>query len=313
MKRICMLFMAVVIFCCAATGCAGKRTADGSGKSGQAETTDGKTAGKEEKVYTWDGTTFELTEITTDPEGWDVQLAAPTGKWVIGVFQITDGRIEWEKLKKLVLDDGGVRLDEYLPADLSAQGIEIEDDKVYADGTVYVLFDVDKAYDVEKANLYVKEGPSAAAADAAPAETAPDESAADEIGNVDGITVVSGVIGKPGEGTIAYSPVDAAGFFAVDGALVAQSTITISVNPNGVLNYDLSLVTDSEKEINAEIRVFKGGKELASYSETALSLPAGETVINACVKTGEEAPCAGEYTVQFYINGVLIAEDTGTV
>lgn len=139
------------------------------------------------------------------------------------------------------------------------------------------------------------------------------EDAAPETAAVDGITVVSGAIGKPADGVIAYCPSDSTGYFAVDGTLIAQSTINISVNPNGILNYDLSLITDSAMKIDAEIRVFKGGKQLSSYSEASLPLPAGNTVINSCVKTEENAPCTGEYSVQFYINGTLVAEDTGTV
>lgn len=135
----------------------------------------------------------------------------------------------------------------------------------------------------------------------------------EEVGTVEGVTVVSGTIGKPVQGTIAYAPTDATGFFAVNGTLKVQTTVRVCADPNGVLHFDLVLDLASDRESDVEIQVFKGGRQLASYSEEGLSLPAGDTEINARIDTGEDAPCSGEYTVRFYIDGQLVNETTGTV
>lgn len=136
---------------------------------------------------------------------------------------------------------------------------------------------------------------------------------AEKIETVEGITVVSATMGKPAQGEIVYVPSDAAGFFAVDGTLGGQRTIRLCVEPDGILYFDLSLDLASALEADAEIRVFKGGNQLVSYAENGVSLPAGNTEINARVDTGEDAPCSGAYTVRFYIDGRLVNETTGTV
>lgn len=136
---------------------------------------------------------------------------------------------------------------------------------------------------------------------------------AEKIETVEGLAVVSATVGKPGESDIIYAPDTASGFFAVDGILEGQHTIRICVDPNGILFFDLALNLASAMEPDVEIRVFKGGEQLVSYSESGISLPAGDTKINARVDTGEDAPCSGEYTVRFYIDDHLVAETTGSV
>ena len=133
------------------------------------------------------------------------------------------------------------------------------------------------------------------------------------IDSVDGIKVVSGTFEKPKQGEMNYAPVDESAFFAVDNEIIVKGTLTISDNTNGILHYNLAMKLDSAMEVEAKIQVFKDGEELAVYVDKSLSLPAGETVLNACVDTKESAPCSGEYMVRVYINGSLISEDTGTV
>lgn len=87
-----------------------------------------------------------------------------------------------------------------------------------------LFFDVDESFDINAANVFVNENVTVK-------NEAESENAA-EIGSVDGIEVVSGTIGKPEQGKMAYAPSGASGYFAVDGTLKAQSTIRICVDPN---------------------------------------------------------------------------------
>lgn len=426
MKRTIAIILTVLICACVFSGFVGNSievTSDGSevSNSVSAEQTPVDFDILTEKEFVWDDGSFKFKELTSDLGAWKTQLVAPKGKWVIAVFSIIDGKIECGRLEELILTEGGIKLDDYLPKTISEQGISIGDDmEVYAVGTINVFFDVDKDYDIANAKIYVNadatgvveedadddgtavlmlgdkevqlgisdiqidadgiltvvidgltisspwrkldvyavvdgekyflekssvnqdgyERSSFAGYDKLPeqlilcdtdneqsaliydvtagrfADESEDAEGTDviqEVTTVPGISVEAAVISKPADGKLAFVPSGEAGYFAIDGTLKAQTTINVTVNPNGVLNYDLSLNLDSPLEVNAEIRVYKNGELLNGYSETAVSLPAGETVINACIKTNESELCSGEYTVQFYINDNLIAEDTDTI
>lgn len=331
-KYIAMILIAAVCIC-ALSGCAEKKTFDvtqNTEKSVEAETdtetktdtlseTSAESENLSEKAYTWGDISFVLTEITEDLGDMRVgsgpadNLPSPEGKWVRVAFTITEGEPKCGELLKVLGESGNIKLDDYTSTTASIQGIHFDDpddpfnSATYAgvDSTMNLFFDVDESFDINAANVFVNEN-----------VTIKDEAetgATAEVGSVDGITVISGTVGKPGQGKMAYAPSGASGYFAVDGTLKAQSTIRICVDPNGILNYDLAMKLDSAMEVDAEIQVLKDDVQLVSYAEKGLSLPAGETVINACVDTKESAPCSGEYMVRFYINGCLISEDTGTV
>lgn len=331
-KYIAMILIAAVCIC-ALSGCAEKKTFDvtqNTEKSVEAETdtetktdtlseTSAESENLSEKAYTWGDISFVLTEITEDLGDMRVgsgpadNLPSPEGKWVRVAFTITEGEPKCGELLKVLGESGNIKLDDYTSTTASIQGIHFDDpddpfnSATYAgvDSTMNLFFDVDESFDINAANVFVNEN-----------VTIKDEAetgATAEVGSVDGITVISGTVGKPGQGKMAYAPSGASGYFAVDGTLKAQSTIRICVDPNGILNYDLAMKLDSAMEVDAEIQVLKDDVQLVSYAEKGLSLPAGETVINACVDTKESVPCSGEYMVRFYINGCLISEDTGTV
>ncbi|MGP1349787.1 MAG: hypothetical protein ACTTK0_09140 [Stomatobaculum sp.] len=333
MKKYIAVILIVLACVCALSGCAEKKTFDvtqNAETSAETKTdTENKTktdalgetsAGSEdlpEKAYVWGDISFVLTEITEDLGDMKVGsgpavLPVPEGKWVRTVFTITEGETESGELLKLLREDGNIKLEDYAPVTTSIQGIRFDDPSdlnsaSYAgvDSTMNLFFDVDESFDISSANVFVNE--NVAVKNEVETETTA------EIGSVDGIEVVSGIIGKPEQGKMAYAPSGASGYFAVDGTLKAQSTIRICVDPNGILNYDLAMMLDSAMEVDAEIQVLKDGVQLASYAEKDLSLPAGDTVINACVDAKESAPCSGEYLVRFYINGCLVDETTGTV
>lgn len=132
--------------------------------------------------------------------------------------------------------------------------------------------------------------------------------AEEELGSIEGIEVISGTISKPQPGELAFTPRDLSGYFAVNGALVAETTVNVETDPNGVLNFDLLMQLNEPKEVNAEIQVFKGGEKLGECAGSALFLPEGETTIRACITTKEDSPCSGEYTVRFYLDDQMIIE-----
>ena len=101
--------------------------------------------------YQWDDITFELREITEDVDSWGSQLKSPEGKYVMVDLAITDGKIECNRLKELVMTEQRVRLDDYDPATLISQGISIEDNAAYAVGSILVFFDVPSAFDTASA------------------------------------------------------------------------------------------------------------------------------------------------------------------
>ena len=267
-------------------------------------------AAAEKQSYRWEDMTFELTDVNEDLTPWIGQLNDPEGKWVVVILTITEGKMESSHLNALLMDEGFVKLDGKIAGTVTQQGVEIDGDEVYAVGTIDLLFDMPADYTPSLADVEIQaELPEVPAVPETEEETA----APAEAGTVDGIEVISGEMARPGTGEMAYRPSGDTGYFAVDGRLVAQTTIGIAVDPPGVLNYDLTLKTDGEKTIDGKIEVYKDGTLLATYSEANVELPAGDTVINACVNTGEEEVCSGEYKVLFYINGTLVFESVGTI
>ncbi len=253
-------------------------------------------------VYDWGEMKVELNEVSEDIDDPLGQMPSPEGKWVKVLLTVVEGEMECSKVSSLVLDEGIVKLNGQISKNITQSGVRIEDDTSYSVGTISVFFDVDPDYVPNLEDVYVGETSAIATEDAeAPAATA------------DGIEVVSDKMYIPESGGMAYTPSGASGYFAVDGHLKAQTTIGIAVDPPGILNYDLSLKTDAAMTIEAKIEVYKDGTLLAEYTESGLELPAGETTINACAKTGEDAVCSGEYSVKFYINGAMVKESTGTV
>ncbi len=105
--------------------------------------------------YQWDDITFELREITEDVDNWGSQLKSPEGKYVMVDLAITDGKIECNRLKELVMTEQRVRLDDYDPATLISQGISIEDNAAYAVGSILVFFDVPSAFDTASAGVTI--------------------------------------------------------------------------------------------------------------------------------------------------------------
>ncbi len=253
-------------------------------------------------VYDWGEMKVELNEVSEDIDDPLGQMPSPEGKWVKVLLTVVEGEMECSKVSDLVLDEGIVKLNGQISKNITQSGIKIVDDTSYSVGTISVFFDVDPDYVPNLEDVYVGETSATATEDAeAPAATA------------DGIEVVSDKMYIPESGGMAYTPSGASGYFAVDGHLKAQTTIGIAVDPPGILNYDLSLKTDAAMTIEAKIEVYKDGTLLAEYTESGLELPAGETTINACAKTGEYAVCSGEYSVKFYINGAMVKESTGSV
>ena len=271
-----------------------------------------------DKTYDWGAITFVFNEVTEDlgdvTVGGPTGLPSPEGKWVKLVFTIVEGEAPCGELLNQITDGGNIKIDDYSATTATIQGIKIQDSsdlfsgKTYAgvDSVISVFYDVDENYDISTAKVFVNENVTIAAEE--DSEDTGNGGDVEEIGSVDGITVTSGTIGKPGEGKMAYTPSGDSGYFAVNGTLKAQTTIGIRVDPDGILNFDLELSLDSAMVIDAEIQVLKDGSLLASYSEKGLDIPSGDNVINACVDTKESAPCSGEYIVRFYINGCLVNE-----
>ena len=195
MKKAIAVFLAVMICICALSGC-GEKTPDVADEKTEisaaaqpetveeekdepdteeeaAEPSDEESGGNAEdaeeakmpgnlddladKVFVWDEASFAFTELTTDLGNWGSQLNAPDGKWVMALFQITDGKIECGRLKELIMEQENIRLDELLPKTVVEQGDAIEDNAAYAVGLISVFFDVDENYDLENAALYVTE------------------------------------------------------------------------------------------------------------------------------------------------------------
>ena len=110
-----------------------------------------------EAVYTWEGMTFALTEVTEDIGEWKSQLKPADGKWAMAVFKITDGEMEVKALEERMVDQGSVLLSGAPARTLAAQGIRIgEDSKVYAVGSVNVFFDVPAELEVAQAEISVE-------------------------------------------------------------------------------------------------------------------------------------------------------------
>ena len=137
--------------------------------------------------------------------------------------------------------------------------------------------------------------------------------AAEPVQSVQGLQVVSGAVVKMSRSAMNYAPVSSAGTFASNGRLAADSEIAFCINPTGILNYKLTLNVDEEKEVKAEIRVYKDGVQLASHVQEGVLLQAGECDIDACVDTGEKTACAGMYTIRFYIDDCCVSETTNYV
>ncbi len=114
-----------------------------------------ETAAEFPQSYQWDDITFELREITEDVDNWGSQLKSPEGKYVMVNLAITDGKIECNRLKELVMTEQRVRLDDYDPATLISQGISIEDNAAYAIGSILVFFDVPSAFDTASAGATI--------------------------------------------------------------------------------------------------------------------------------------------------------------
>ncbi len=146
--------------------------------------------------------------------------------------------------------------------------------------------------------------------EAAASETAAtDEAAATEDNyDVEADVVVTGTeLHIPEPGATAFTPSDAEGFFAVDGRLIAQSTIGIQVDPPGILNCDIYVAVLSDSKVKAKIEIYKDGQLLSSYEEEGLALTRESRVINAVIKTHEDTVCSGTYTAYFYLNGIQVA------
>ena len=150
----------------------------------------------------------------------------------------------------------------------------------------------------------------AAASETAASETAAtDEAAATEDNyDVEADVMVTGTeLHIPEPGATAFTPSDAEGFFAVDGRLIAQSTIGIQVDPPGILNCDIYVAVLSDSKVKAKIEIYKDGQLLSSYEEEGLALTRESRVINAVIKTHEDTVCSGTYTAYFYLNGIQVA------
>lgn len=324
MKRKFALILMLVACICVISACGEKKDLNGADKTEVAEgskmesseDSEAETGDMDEadgKIFTWGDVSFKLTDLTYDLGDWESDMDEVEGQWAMAVFTITDGKIDFNKMSELIVNQGGIKLGEYLSKNIAAKGVEIdiETKKSTVVGTIHVFFDVAKDYKLDRANIYVDESLTVSA------EEAPDEGGVEitpeEIQTIDGISVESAVIARPVEGKMIYSPSGTSAYFAVDGMLKARTAIHLGYDATGVLNYDLSLSLDSAQDIKAEVRVFKDGKELASYSEEGLALPAGDTVINTCIQTNEGVICSGEYTVRFYINDSLVSEDVGTI
>lgn len=149
----------------------------------------------------------------------------------------------------------------------------------------------------------------AAAGGAASETTAADEAAtAEDNYDVEADVLVTGTeLHIPEPGATAFTPSDAEGFFAVDGRLIAQSTIGIQVDPPGILNCDIYVAVLSDSKVKAKIEIYKDGQLLSSYEEEGLALTRESRVINAVIKTHEDTVCSGTYTAYFYLNGIQVA------
>ena len=150
----------------------------------------------------------------------------------------------------------------------------------------------------------------AAASETAATETAATDEAATTEDNYDveaDVLVTGSELHIPEPGATAFTPSDAEGFFAVDGRLIAQSTIGIQVDPPGILNCDIYVAVLSDSKVKAKIEIYKDGQLLSSYEEEGLALTRESQVINAVIKTHEDTVCSGTYTAYFYLNGIQVA------
>ena len=150
----------------------------------------------------------------------------------------------------------------------------------------------------------------AAASETAASETAATDEAATSEDNYDveaDVLVTGTELHIPEPGATAFTPSDAEGFFAVDGRLIAQSTIGIQVDPPGILNCDIYVAVLSDSKVKAKIEIYKDGQLLSSYEEEGLALTRESQVINAVIKTHEDTVCSGTYTAYFYLNGIQVA------
>ena len=135
----------------------------------------------------------------------------------------------------------------------------------------------------------------------------------DPVQTVQGLQVVSGAVVKMSRNAMHFAPVSSAGTFAINGRLSADSEIAFCINPTGILNYKLTLNVDEDKEVKAEIRVYKDGAQLASHVQEGVLLQAGECDVDACIDTGEKTACTGMYTIRFYIDDCCVSETTNYV
>ena len=199
----------------------------------------------EVRQYQWDGTTFELTDVTEKLGVWESRLKAPEGKYVMADFTITDGRFDPGRLDELIVDQGQILLDGHAPATMSAEGIKIEDNTAYAVGTIHVFFDVPKDLDITRAEVTVNEDiPEAAGTDEE--EGVPlEEGAAFRWGEYEG-SVVKTAVGGLQSGMFILTPAGMTDndycfdlFLNVDKAVLADEALEKAF-------YEAALLTDKE-------------------------------------------------------------------
>ncbi len=163
--------------------------------------------------YVWDGMTFELTEVTEELGMWKSQLSSPEGKWVLAVFTITGGEMEFKALEERIFAPDGIRMNNAEPKAITAQGVRITDDmKAVAVGTVNVFFDMPA--DLELGSVSVTVG---------------GEGAGTAVPETDGsVTIVSSSGGE-----LTLTPMDPEAFAGQDDGVIVHTRIGTTVHSSG--------------------------------------------------------------------------------
>lgn len=113
--------------------------------------------------FKMDEATVVLSEVTEDVTDWRSQLTTAKGKWVRVVLTITEGDIEFSRVKEMIITNKEVLLDDDEPETLIASGVTIKNTSsnnmssgtAYAVGTIHVFYDVNADFDVSKAKVTV--------------------------------------------------------------------------------------------------------------------------------------------------------------
>lgn len=101
------------------------------------------------------------TDLTSEPalKSNSSNIGTPTGQWVAATFAITQGEILYSDLQNKLLKEKIILLNEKEPSKMYCNGarIIIQNNAfvIYLKGTVTMLFDMDKTYDVKKAVVTV--------------------------------------------------------------------------------------------------------------------------------------------------------------